>query len=53
MVSHGRTDALGLMVDIEVGLLCTPLHHHAYLSQMVCESFRQISVEQPQHGRTP
>jgi hypothetical protein len=47
MVSHRRTDALGLMVDSEVGLLCTPLGHHAYLSEVVCESFRQIPVGEP------
>jgi hypothetical protein len=29
MVSQSGTKALGFMVDIEIGRICTPLHHHA------------------------
>jgi hypothetical protein len=47
MVSHGRTDALGLllMVGIKVGLVCAPLHHHVWRVRDEWQSFSTDASE--------
>ena len=45
MVSHGGTNAFGLMVGIEVCLLCAPFHHHVWRVRDEWQSFSTDASE--------
>ena len=45
MVSHGGTDALGLVVGIEVCFVCAPLHHHVRRVRDEWQSFSTDTSE--------